>query len=173
MWRIGVYPGTFDPVTHGHLNLMVRASRLVDRLIVGVAGASEKLTRFTASQRAQMIRESLEEPEYRDFFSHVPVEVHAFEGLLISFAKSHGCSLILRGLRAVSDFEYESQMACMNARMAPDIATVFLPASDTHQCISSRLVKQIADLGGDIRSFVPASVMHGFDRWQSCMPTGA
>ena len=151
--RIALYPGTFDPMTLGHLDIMKRASRLCDRLIVGVAINRDKNPLFSLSDRVAMV-ERVVEP-FRD---RIEVEVKPFEGLLIHFVESCGASMIVRGLRAVSDFEYEFQMAGMNDRLNPDIETVFLMADPQYQTIASRLVKEIARLGGDIDPFVTPEV---------------
>ncbi len=146
-----IYPGTFDPITHGHTDLVQRASRLFDRVVVAVAGSTWKQqTAFTLEERVALVRVALHGIER--------VEVRSFEGLLVETARSLGTTVILRGLRAVSDFEYEIQMANMNARMEPDIETIFLMASDRHQFISSSLVKDIARLGGDTSQFVSKKV---------------
>jgi pantetheine-phosphate adenylyltransferase len=145
-----VYPGTFDPMTLGHEDLMRRASRLFDRLILAVAAGHHKRTLFTIDERLDIAQE-LAKP-------HVNVEVMAFRGLLRDFVVQHGGHVVVRGLRAVSDFEYEFQMAGMNSRLDPNVETVFLMASESHQFISSRFVKEIGRLGGDISSFVSPRV---------------
>ena len=154
--RIGVYPGSFDPVTTGHLDIISRARRLMDCLIVGVAVNTGKNPLFGYDERVGMLRDELSEfPEAPDL---ADIEVRPIDGLLVKFARDCGASLIVRGLRAVSDFDYEFQMAGMNARMEPDVETVFLMASERHTFISSRLVKEVALLGGDFGSFVPERV---------------
>ena len=155
MSRTGIYPGTFDPVTNGHIDIIHRATHVVDKLIVGVAINAGKGPLFTLDERVEML-----EQEIATFPGDAPdrVEVRAFEGLLTEFADSCDASLIVRGLRAVSDFEYEFQMTGMNGRLNPDIETVFLMASDKHQFISSRLVKEICSLGGDVGHFVSGRV---------------
>lgn len=150
--RIGLYPGTFDPVTNGHLDVISRAARLVDRLVVGVAINAGKGPLFPLEERVELVRAETDTIAAR--FGTV-IEVVPFTGLLIEFARQIGARMIVRGLRAVSDFDYEFQMAGMNHRLAPDVETVFLMASETNQFISSRFVKEIATLGGDIASFVP------------------
>jgi pantetheine-phosphate adenylyltransferase len=150
--RIGLYPGTFDPVTNGHLDVIARAARLLDKLVVGVAINTGKGPMFNLEERVAMVRTEIEAIADKN---GMVIEVVPFEGLLIHFARQVGASMIVRGLRAVSDFDYEFQMAGMNYRMAPDIETVFLMASERHQFIASRLVKEVAMLGGDITSFVP------------------
>ena len=151
--RCGVYPGTFDPVTNGHLDIVARAARLVDRLVVGVAENIGKGPLFGLEERVELVREECAAIAYR---AGTPIEVVSFSTLLISFARSVGATMLIRGLRAVSDFDYELQMAGMNYRLDPDVETVFLMASEHHQFISSRFVKEIARLGGDVSSFVPA-----------------
>lgn len=151
--RIGLYPGTFDPVTNGHLDIIGRAARLLDRLVVGVAINTGKGPMFTLDERVELVRAEIATIATRN---GMEIEVMPFDTLLVEFARQVGASMVIRGLRAVSDFDYEFQMAGMNYRMAPDIETVFLMASETHQFIASRLVKEVAMLGGDISSFVPA-----------------
>jgi pantetheine-phosphate adenylyltransferase len=150
--RIGLYPGTFDPVTNGHLDVIARAARLMDRMVVGVAINTGKGPFFSLEERVELVQAEIDRIADKN---GVVVEVQPFEGLLIHFARKLGACMIVRGLRAVSDFDYEFQMAGMNYRMAPDIETVFLMASERHQFIASRLVKEVAMLGGDITSFVP------------------
>jgi pantetheine-phosphate adenylyltransferase len=151
--RIGLYPGTFDPVTNGHIDVIARAARLLDKLVVGVAINTGKGPLFSLEERVELVTAEIQPIATRN---GMVIEVVPFDTLLINFARSVGASMIIRGLRAVSDFDYEFQMAGMNYRMAPDIETVFLMASETHQFIASRLVKEVAMLGGDITSFVPA-----------------
>jgi len=153
--RIGVYPGTFDPVTNGHLDIIRRATRLVDELIIGVARNAGKGPLFGIDERVEMLREELPHLETANGGA---IEVRSFDNLLMHFAQSIGAVMIIRGLRAVSDFEYEFQMAGMNTRLDPKIETTFLMASDRHQFISSRFVKEIGRLGGDISSFVSPRV---------------
>jgi len=151
--RIGLYPGTFDPMTLGHLDIMKRASRLCDKLVIAVAINRDKNPLFPLAERVEMV-----EYVVAPFRDYIDVEVKPFEGLLIHFVQSVGASMIIRGLRAVSDFEYEFQMAGMNDRLAPDIETVFLMADPRYQTIASRLVKEIARLGGDVSEFVTPEV---------------
>lgn len=153
-YRIGLYPGTFDPVTRGHLDIIERATKLVDRLVIGVAINEDKKPLFSLAERVEMV-----ERETKRYLSPgVEIEVRPFDMLLMRFAMSIDASVIVRGLRAVSDFEYEFQMVAMNQRLNPDIETVFLMADPTHQAIASRLVKEIARLGGDVSAFVPPAV---------------
>ncbi|MFM8680934.1 MAG: pantetheine-phosphate adenylyltransferase [Alphaproteobacteria bacterium] len=153
--RIAIYPGTFDPVTNGHLDIISRGARLVDRLIVAVAVNAGKGPLFDLSERVALLEDEI---------AHMPsdvaarIEVRPFKSLLMAFAQQCGARIILRGLRAVSDFEYEFQMAGMNHRLDAGVETVFLMASETHQFISSRFVKEIARLGGDVGSFVTPRV---------------
>ena len=150
--RVGLYPGTFDPVTNGHLDVIGRAARLVDRLVVGVAMNAGKGPLFPLEERAELVRAETDSIAARVGSQIVVVP---FDGLLVGFARQIGARMIVRGLRAVSDFDYEFQMAGMNHRLDPDVETVFLMASETNQFISSRFVKEIAILGGNITSFVP------------------
>ncbi|MBV9653212.1 MAG: pantetheine-phosphate adenylyltransferase [Acetobacteraceae bacterium] len=154
--RVGLYPGTFDPVTNGHLDVVARAARLVDRLVIGVAVNVGKAPLFKLEERVALVRAEIAGIAARE---GIAIEVKPFDSLLIHFARELGASLIVRGLRAVSDFDYEFQMAGMNYRMEPQIETVFLMASESHQFIASRLVKEVASLGGDISSFVPRQTL--------------
>ncbi len=145
-----IYPGSFDPVTNGHLDLIERASRLFDHLIVALLTNPEKDPLFSVDERVEMLREVV---------AHLPnVEVETFDGLLVDYARRRGGRVLLRGIRAVSDYEYELQMALMNRNLAPDIETVFMLPSETYSYLSSRLVKEVARLGGSIRELVPAAV---------------
>lgn len=150
--RIGIYPGTFDPVTNGHLDVIARAARLVDRLVVGVAINSGKGPLFSLDERVELVKAETDTISAKVGSEIVVVP---FTGLLVEFARQSQARMIIRGLRAVSDFDYEFQMAGMNHRLAPDVETVFLMASETNQFISSRFVKEVATLGGDVTSFVP------------------
>ena len=145
-----VYPGTFDPLTRGHEDLVRRASTLFDSLILGVADSRAKRTFFTLDERVEMAREVLGGVKN--------VKVVGFSGLLIDFVRSHQARVVLRGLRAVSDFEYEFQLAGMNRSLYPDMETVFLTPSEQHMFISATLVREIASLGGDVSKFVHPSV---------------
>ena len=153
--HIGVYPGTFDPVTNGHMDIIRRGARLVDRLVIAVAKNAGKGPLFTLDERVAILEAEIAELPPIDGYH---IEVRPFDTLLMHFAQSVGASVIVRGLRAVSDFEYEFQMAGMNARLNPEIDTVFLMASERHQFISSRFVKEIGRLGGDISGFVSLRV---------------
>ncbi|WBQ11406.1 pantetheine-phosphate adenylyltransferase [Hyphomonadaceae bacterium ML37] len=151
--RTALYPGTFDPLTNGHLDIIGRAVKLYDKLVIGVARNSDKNPLFGLDERVEMARElSL------SVAGDTVIEVRPFQGLLMHFAEEVGASAIIRGLRAVSDFEYEFQMVGMNQRLNADIETVFLMADPRHQAIASRLVKEIARLGGNIEPFVPPLV---------------
>lgn len=144
--RSVVYPGTFDPITNGHADLVLRAARLFDRVVVAVAADTGKAPTFTIDERLALVREVLgEQPG---------VEVVSFTGLLVNFARELGVGVIMRGLRAVSDFEFEFQLAGMNRRMAPEIETLFLTPAETYSYISSSLVREISRLHGDVTPFV-------------------
>lgn len=154
MERIGIYPGTFDPITKGHLHIIKRASKLVDRLIVAVAINVRKGPLFTADERLDMVRTDIANMDEKS----CPITVQGFDNLLIHFARQHNAACIFRGLRAVSDFDYEFQMTGMNAKLDPDIETVFLMASDKWQFVSSSFVKEIFSLGGDLSSVITPAV---------------
>ena len=147
--RIAVYPGTFDPITLGHVDIIKRALAIVDELVIGVAQHTNKTPIFTLEERVAMVEHDL-----ATFFPDKKVTVFGFEGLLVDFAKTHHATILIRGLRAVSDFEYEFQMAGMNARLDVNLQTVFLPASENTHFIASRFVKEICRLGGDVNAFV-------------------
>jgi pantetheine-phosphate adenylyltransferase len=153
--RVGVYPGTFDPITNGHMDIILRATRLVDHLVIGIARNAGKGPIFSMEERVAIVEEEL--AAHRNELSS-KVEVKPFDNLLMHFAMSVGATVIIRGLRAVSDFEYEFQMAGMNARLNPKIETAFLMATDRYQFISSRFVKEIGSLGGEIGHFVSPRV---------------
>ena len=146
-----VYPGTFDPMTLGHEDLMHRASRLFERLILAVAAGHHKKTMFTLEERLEIAQELAA--------TYPNVEVIAFDGLLSDFVTSHGGKVVVRGLRAVSDFEYEFQMAGMNRQLMPEVETLFLTPSDQYQFVSGTFVREIATLGGDVSKFVAPSVL--------------
>ena len=159
--RIGVYPGTFDPITNGHLDIIRRGSKLVDKLIVAVARNAGKGPLFSLDERVEMVQDEIDKlnESYKGDGVHGEIVVVSFGNLLMHFVEQNGAATIIRGLRAVSDFEYEFQMVGMNARLNADVETVFLMASDRNQFISSRLVKEIANMGGAIDQFVPEHVV--------------
>ncbi len=151
--RTALYPGTFDPLTNGHLDIIGRAVKLVDHLIIGVAINASKQPLFTLDERVEMVKS-----QAAQFADDTVIEVLPFKGLLMHFAEQVGAQSIVRGLRAVSDFEYEFQMVAMNQQLNDDIETLFLMADPRHQAISSRLVKEIASLGGEVSAFVPPAI---------------
>lgn len=153
--RIAVYPGTFDPITNGHMRIVKRALGIVDFLIVGVALNPAKEPLFSLEQRISMVEGAIQELDH----TSQKIVVQPFHSLLVDFVRSVGAKSIIRGLRAVSDFEYEFQMAGMNTSLSPDIETIFLMTTDQCQFISSGLVKEVAKLGGSIETFVPKSVL--------------
>ena len=153
--RIGLYPGTFDPLTLGHIDIIERAVKLVDHLVIGVATNPSKSPLFDLEERVGIVRH---ETEPLAGNGHATIEVRPFEMLLIKFAEEVGATVIVRGLRAVSDFEYEFQMVAMNQRLEPNIETVFLMADPRHQAIASRLVKEIASFGGDVSAFTTPTI---------------
>ena len=148
--RIAIYPGSFDPITNGHLDLIERASRLVDHLVVAVLRNEKKQPLFSVQERMEMVR--------RVTSAYENVEVDAFEGLLVDFASRRRATLIVRGIRAISDYDYEWQMALMNRRLRPDIETMFLMAGEAYSYISSQLVKEVIRLGGKVSDLVPPVV---------------
>ena len=156
MKRTAVYPGTFDPVTNGHLDLVERASRQFDRLIIAILRHDEKQPVFTLEERMELLRETV---------ARFPnVEVDSFHGLLVDYARRVGAGTLVRGLRALSDFEYELQMAMMNRRLAPGLETVFLMPSEAYSYLSSRIVREVARLGGDLTGLVPEQVVAALRR---------
>jgi len=159
--RTGVYPGTFDPVTDGHVDIIKRGAKIVDHLVVAVAVNIGKEPMFSLEERVEMVREEID--ALGEGVSN-RVEVKPFDNLLIDFVVDADAEIIIRGLRAVSDFEYEFQMASMNGRLNPEIETVFLTASENHQFIASRFVKEIGRLGGDIGHFVSPRVKKRLQR---------
>jgi pantetheine-phosphate adenylyltransferase len=148
--RIAIYPGSFDPLTNGHVDIILRGARLFDRIVVAILENAEKRPLFTVAERTAIVRDV--------FAGHPSVEVDAFAGLLVDYARLKQAAVIVRGLRAISDFEYEMQMALMNRRLFPDVETVFMMPAETYSYVSSRLVKEVFSLGGDVRGLVPAGV---------------
>ena len=147
---VAIYPGSFDPLTNGHLDLIVRGSRLVDRLIVAILRNTQKQALFSIPDRMDMVREAAGDL--------ANIEIDSFEGLLIDYAAQRNANAILRGIRAISDYESELQMALLNRRMRPETETIILMAREEYSFISSRMIKEIVTLGGDVSSFVPANV---------------
>ncbi len=148
---IALYPGTFDPITLGHEDIVRRAARMFDQVVVAVASAHHKKTMFTLEQRLSMTREALHDC--------TNVQIKTFDGLVIDFAASLGATTMVRGIRSMTDFDYELQLSGMNRRLAPKIDTVFLNTLDVYQCISSTLVREVNNLGGDVTQFVSPSVL--------------
>lgn len=157
--RIGIYPGTFDPITFGHMDIIQRAAKVVDQLIIGVAGNAGKTPLFSLQERVALVEADIAEKQKKNPIL-ANVKVVAFDTLLMDFIAAKKASVIVRGLRAVSDFEYEFQMAGMNSKLNAEVETIFLMASDKYQLISSRFVKEIARLGGDVSHFVSDSVQN-------------
>jgi len=157
MHRIGLYPGTFDPLTYGHVDIIERASHICDELVIGVAQNSGKSPLFSLDERLEIVDEQIKNLLQKNRGS-VTIRVESFTGLLTDFARIIEADFIVRGLRAVSDFEYEFQMASANRRLKSDLETVFLTASEHQHFVASSLVKEIARFGGDISSFVPKEV---------------
>ena len=147
---IAIYPGSFDPITYGHLDLIERGCRLFDKLIISILRNETKQPLFSVEERMEMLREVVS--------CYANVAVDSFDGLLVDYAAQNGATVLLRGIRAISDYEYELQMALMNRRLQPEIETVFMLASEVHSFISSRLVKEVFGLGGSIAGLVPPSV---------------
>ena len=154
--RTVIYPGSFDPLTNGHLDVVERASKLFDRIIVAVAANADKQPMFTQAERKRQITAAVKPMKN--------VEVAAFQGLLVNFAEAHQAQAIIRGLRAVSDFEFEFQLALMNRKLKEEIETIFMMPRESYTFLSSRLVKEIAGLGGEIGAFVPANVKRALKR---------
>jgi pantetheine-phosphate adenylyltransferase len=148
--RTAIFPGSFDPITNGHVDIIRKAQRLFDRVIVAVLRNASKQPHFTADERVAIIDEV--------FAADAGVEADTFDGLLVDYARQRGAGAIVRGLRAVSDFEYEMQMAHMNRHLAPSVETVFLMPDEAHTFLSSRLVKEVFSLGGGVGRFVPPAV---------------
>ena len=159
MQRICLFPGTFDPVTLGHIDIIKRASQLFDHLIIASAKDSNKNPLFSLDERVELIQH-----EIKNLHLENQVSVEKFEGLLVEFAKQKNAKIIIRGLRAVSDFEYEFQMFGMNSKLEPQVQTIFLPASENHHFIASKLVKEVARLRGDISKFVSANVVEALNK---------
>ena len=151
--KLGIYPGSFDPLTNGHIDIIERSKKIVDNLIIAVSqGANNKRILFNIDERIKMIKDVIKHKNIKN------VTVVSFNGLLVSFVKKQNAKVIIRGLRAVSDFEYEFQMTGMNFKLNSEIETIFLMASDNNQLISSNLVKEISKLNGDVSKFVPSEV---------------
>jgi pantetheine-phosphate adenylyltransferase len=148
--RTAIYPGSFDPITNGHLDVLHRAAKLFDRVIVAVARSDPKHPLFTMEERVQMVARSIR--------NHPTVEVDSFQGLLVDYVERRAAQAIVRGLRAVSDFEFEFQLALMNRKLNERVETIFMMPKDTYTFLSSRIVKEMAQLGGDVSAFVPAHV---------------
>jgi pantetheine-phosphate adenylyltransferase len=166
---IAIYPGSFDPITNGHLDLIERSARLVDKLVIAILHNQKKTPLFSVDQRLGMLREATAK------WTHV--EVDSFEGLLVDYASRRGANLIIRGIRAISDYDYEWQMALMNRRLRPEIETMFLMAGEAYSFISSQLVKEVLKLGGDISDLVPPvverhlkQVFHEGGTQEQCLP---
>ena len=155
----GIYPGTFDPVTFGHIDIIVRASHIVNKLIISVAENKHKKPYFNLEERIQMIKDSIIKMDTNNCL----IEVIGFNNLLVEHAKKCDAKVIIRGLRAVADFEYEFQMAGMNSKLGPNIETIFLMASESLQLTSARFVKEIAFYDGEIKNFVPSNVLEMFE----------
>jgi pantetheine-phosphate adenylyltransferase len=160
--KTALYPGTFDPITNGHLDILERALGLFDKVIVTVANNSSKAPLFSGDERVALIREIIDERKYTN------ASVVRFDGLLVNFARNNSAVALIRGLRAISDFEYEFQMALMNRNQAPEIATVFLMPHERYTYLNSTIVRELARLNGDYKEFVPASV---YQRMKLLYPT--
>ena len=150
--KLGIYPGSFDPLTNGHFDIIIRSKKFIDNLVIAVSEINNKNILFSLDERVNMIQEVLQNKKIDN------VQVETFNGLLVNFAKQKKANIIIRGLRAVSDFEYEFQMTGMNFKLNPNIETIFLMASDNNQLISSKLVKEVCNFNGDISKFVPSEV---------------
>ena len=161
--RIAIYPGTFDPLTLGHLDILRRAASVCEKLIIGVAQNSGKNPLFSTDERINFLNKAIDNDRKTGIISN-QVEVISFDCLLVDFAKDQKASMLIRGLRAVSDFEYEFQMASANKRLSPEIETLFLMAAEQQHFVASRLVKEVAHYGGDVRSFVPDFVAEAIAR---------
>ena len=150
--KVAIYPGSFDPITNGHLDIIIRSAKIVDRLIIAVSKNNKKKTLFEINERVEMIKEVIKNENISN------VEVDTFKGLLMVYANKKKASIVIRGLRAVSDFEYEFQMTGMNYKLNPKIETIFLMSLDKYQLISSKLIKEINALKGNVSQFVPKIV---------------
>ncbi|RMD97595.1 MAG: pantetheine-phosphate adenylyltransferase [Calditrichaeota bacterium] len=151
MERIAIYPGTFDPITNGHIDVIYRATQLFDRVVIAVSTNPSKTPLFTVDERIQLIRDAVA--------GHENITVDSFEGLLVNYAKSCGAVAIVRGLRAISDFEYEFQMALVNRKISNGLVTVFLMPHEKYTYLNSTIVKEVAGFGGDVKEFVPENVL--------------
>jgi len=151
-YKIAIYPGTFDPLTFGHIDILERASNLFDKIILAIADNSKKSPLFNADERVCMAKDELKRIDIKN------VEVISFKNLLVDFARSQNAKIIIRGIRAVSDFEYEFQMAYINKKLFPDLETIFLPASEKSHFISATLVKEVSRLGGDLTELVSKDI---------------
>lgn len=163
--RRAIYPGSFDPVTNGHLDVIQRAGRLFDEVIVAVAVNDQKRTLFPADERVALLRQAAE--------GMADIRIVRFDGLLMDFAREMGASAVIRGLRAVSDFEFEFQMALMNRKLEPNVETIFLMPAEKYTYLSSRIVKEIARLGGNVEHFVPVFVANALRQRFSSSPTAS
>ncbi len=150
--KVAIYPGTFDPITNGHLDIILRSVKFVDKLVIAVSKNTKKNTLFKIEERVEIIKKVIKDENISN------IEVDSFDGLLMTYANKKKANIVIRGLRAISDFEYEFQMTGMNYKLNPNIETVFLMSSDKYQLISSKLIKEISILKGDISQFVPKEV---------------
>ena len=161
--KIGIYPGSFDPITLGHLDIILRASRLVDKLVIGVLENRAKRPLFTAEERVELIERAINDLSYKP-----NIQVEAFDGLLVDYAKRKNATIIVRGLRAITDFEYELQIAQTNHKIFPEVDTVFFTTSVEYSYLSSSVVKEIASFSGDIHQFIPECIVQSvYDKYNS------